>query len=310
MTNFKIIVLCGGKFAFPSLQALGFEKNLAGVAIGKGESGLVSLLKTEVENSGFPFIEIPTKKNCEELFDWINEIKPDAVFSICFPFLLSQKILDLVPGKFINFHTGPLPEYRGAMPIFEVLKARENSTAISVHIMDAGFDQGPLILSEQVIIAKDDTFGTLTQKLSNRTAIVAINIAQMLQYGTTVPTILQDKSSGSYYPIPSFENTLIRWKNMNVEQIEALIRACNPWNLGADTQLNGKIMKIVSASKSEIFHSHQPGTIIEIDEQGKMHIACIDGERLLVDIMNDDSGIFTARQFMIANSAVGWRFNS
>lgn len=310
MINYKIVVLCGGKFSFPTLQALGFEKNLAGVAIGKGESGLVSLLKEEVEKSGFPFIEIPTKKYRQELYNWINEIKPDAVFSICFPFLLSQKILDLIPGKFINFHTGPLPEYRGAMPIFEVLKARESHTAISVHIMNAEFDEGPVILSEQITIAKDDTFGTLAQKLSNRTAIVAVNIAQMLQFGTAVPSVLQKKLSGSYYPIPSFEDTLIRWKNMNAGQIEALIRACNPWNLGADTQLNGKMMKIVSASKSEIPHNYHPGTIIELDEQGKMHIACMDEERLLVDIMNDDSGICTAQQFMIANNAIGRCFNS
>jgi len=310
MTNFKIVVLCGGKFAFPSLQALGFEKNLAGVAIGRGEKDLVSLLKTEVEKSGFPFIEIPTKNDTHKLYEWISEIKPDAIFSICFPFLLTQKILDITPGKFINFHTGPLPAYRGAMPIFEVLKAREVTTSICVHIMNSDFDKGPIILSEQVNIAHNDTFGSLAQKLSNRTAIVAVNIAQMLQYGTSVPNIEQDKSEGSYYPAPSFQDTLIRWKNMNVSQIESLIRACNPWNQGADTILNGNVLKIVSASKSEIPHNLHPGTIIELDAQGKMHIACIDEERLIVDILKDDSGFFTAQQFMTINNAIGWCFNS
>lgn len=93
METKRILILCGGKFAFPSLQTLGIEKFLCGIGIGKGEKGVLSILNQESENSGLPFRSFPNAESLSGLRNWIEEIQPDYIFSISFPFLLSEDVL-------------------------------------------------------------------------------------------------------------------------------------------------------------------------------------------------------------------------
>jgi len=234
----------------------------------------------------------------EKLQAWIEKIKPDAVFCICFPFLIPQSILELVPGRFINFHTGPLPEYRGPMPIFEVLRSLEKETALSVHLMDKKFDEGALIIREPVQIDKGETFGSLALKLSDRTSIAALNIAQMLEYGTSVPTTEQASMQARYHPKPGATDTLIRWEHMHAEQIVGLINSCNPWNTGAEAQLNNKTLKIISAGFADEEHGKQPGTILRKNEDGSLEIACVEDQKLIAYIIFDERGINRAGTFI------------
>ena len=59
---------------------------------------------------------------------------------------------------------------------------------------------------------------------------------------------------------------------MDAAEIVALINACNPWNMGADTTFIGNPAKLIDAriiNKSS--NQNRPGTIIEIlDENEKL----------------------------------------
>jgi len=294
----KIALLCGGKFSFPSIQALVFEKYLFALGLGSPDKGMAKLLEDQSQKNGIDFMAFPDKASLNKLPEWIKKNNPDAVFCICFPFQIPKECLDLLPGKFINFHTGPLPQYRGPMPIFEVLKSMESETAIGVHIMNEEFDKGPLILNEIVQIKESETFGSLSLSLSKRTALVANCIAQMLEFGSTIPIEDQSTLSGSrYYPNPKENDTLILWKEMHAEQIIALINACNPYNSGADTMTQQMQFKIVSASVRDEEHAYQPGTIIGLNDAKELQIACIEDQILLVDFLHSDIGFQNAKKF-------------
>lgn len=45
----------------------------------------------------------------------------------------------------INFHPGPLPKYKGRNLCYHAIMNGEKEFGASVHIMDAGFDTGPII---------------------------------------------------------------------------------------------------------------------------------------------------------------------
>lgn len=306
-TDLKIVVLCGGKFAFSSIQLLALEKYLGGIVIGGEEKETVTLLKQEAGKASIPFLHVPSSGKVEELEHWIRQLNPDAVFCICFPYLLPATLLNLMPGRFINFHPGPLPEYRGPMPIFEVIRSCEKETALSIHLMNERFDEGAIILREPLALINGETHGSLALKLADRTSIAVMNIAEMIRYGTVVPTLEQSSISARYHPKAAYVDTCINWDQMHAKEIEALINACNPWNNGADTQLNNLPVKIAVAEAVNLFHREEPGTILRLNDSGSLHVACVEQQQLLIKVLITENGILTADLFNQINK-IGQKF--
>jgi methionyl-tRNA formyltransferase len=294
-TTKKILVLCGGEFAFPALQLLAYEKFICGIGIGKGKDTIIEALDRESKESDISFKSFPNKKNLSEMRTWIDNIQPDYIFCISFPFLLPESILSYGYDKFINFHPGPLPQYRGVMPIFEVLKNQETETAICAHFMNSKFDEGNVIFNDPIAIQEGDTYGKLTVRLSNRMAQVTLNMANMLQFASSIPNQPQDETLSYYYEKPQLSDTYINWKRMAADEIIALINACNPWNIGADAILLGEQVKIIVASLLHEFHENQPGTIVSLSDT--INIACEDNRQIAIKILSTNQGIMTAEQF-------------
>lgn len=296
-TTKKIMVLCGGKFAFPALQLLAYEKFVCAIGIGKGSDTIIEALERESNDSNIGFKSFSDKKSMLEMRTWIDDLQPDYIFCISFPFLLPETILSYGHDKFINFHPGPLPQYRGVMPIFEVLKNQETETAICAHFMNSKFDEGNIIFNDPIAIQEGDTYGKLTVKLSERMAQVTLNMANMLQFASSIPNQPQDENSSYYYEKPQLSDTYINWKRMAAEEIIALINACNPWNNGADATLLGQQVKIIVASLLHEPHENQLGTIVS--QTNTINIACEDNKQIAIEIISTDQGIMTAAQFAL-----------
>lgn len=303
----KIMVLCGGKFAFKSLQLLAYEKFICAIGIGKSNNTIIDALERESEDNNFGFKSFPNKKSVDEMRAWIDEIQPDYIFCISFPFLISEEILSYGHDKFINFHPGPLPQYRGPMPIFEVLKNKETETAICAHFMNAKFDEGNIIFNDPIAIQEGDTYGKLTVKLSDRMAQVTLNMANMLQFASNIPNHPQDNTLSYYYEKPELSDTYINWKRMSASEIMALINACNPWNNGADATLLGEQIKIIIASTLNEPHNNQPGTIVSITDT--INVACEDNKQIAIEILSTEQGIMTVKQFALLNPVMANAFN-
>lgn len=76
----------------------------------------------------------------------------------------------LIPIKdfkmpFINAHPSLLPKYRGPSPIQYAL-LNEETTGVSIILLDKTFDTGNIIFQEQIDIATNDTFFSLRNKLA------------------------------------------------------------------------------------------------------------------------------------------------
>jgi len=301
------MVLCGGKFVFPTLQLLAYEKFICAIGIGKGAITIIDALERESEDNNFGFKSFPDKKSVIEMRAWIDDLQPDYIFCISFPFLLPESVLSYGSNKFINFHPGPLPQYRGVMPIFEVLKNQETETAICAHFMNSKFDEGNIIFNDPIVIQEGDTYGKLTVKLSERMAHVTLNMANMLQFASSIPNQPQDEVLSYYYEKPELSDTYINWKRMAADEIIALINACNPWNTGADATLLEQQVKIIVASILDQPHNNQPGTIVSLTDT--INIACEDNRQIAIEILSTDQGIMTAEQFALLHPIMANAFN-
>jgi methionyl-tRNA formyltransferase len=289
----RIAIFCGGPFAFPVLMKLAFEKYLCGIVLATRDERLAENIKEESVKNNFPFLHISSRKDMELLNDWMDEVKPDAVFSICFPYQITSSILQKAPDRFFNFHPGPLPAFRGPTPIFEVLRQNTTYSAVSVHFMDEAFDSGKIIFTEKVLLDKNENYLSLTQKLSTRTGIAALNLAEMLQFGSgNIHASEQDESLAGFYVPPKETDLEIDPDTMPAEKIIALINACHGWTRGAVIWMNDEKLRIPAAHISTELHSGEetPGTVVKIEENGTCTVICLDKKLLVIPEFSSDYG--------------------
>jgi phosphoribosylglycinamide formyltransferase-1 len=79
--------------------------------------------------------------------------------------LLRRCFLERFPGRVVNTHSAPLPEFPGPHPIHDVLAAGVPETAATVHYVDGGIDTGPVIAAERVPVLPDDDAETLKARV-------------------------------------------------------------------------------------------------------------------------------------------------
>jgi phosphoribosylglycinamide formyltransferase-1 len=79
--------------------------------------------------------------------------------------LLRPAFLERFPGRVVNTHPAPLPDFPGAHPLEDVLAAGVSETAATVHYVDEGIDTGPVIASERVPILPDDDVASLRPRV-------------------------------------------------------------------------------------------------------------------------------------------------
>lgn len=293
----KIALLIGGPFAYRSLSALAYTNYLSGVIIGTSDLQISALLKLECEKAKIPFLSVENKQQTEQLNKWLKNLKPDAVFSICFPFKLSIETLTINPIKFINFHLGPLPQYRGPMPIFEVLRNQEKETAISIHWMTENYDQGALIYVETIKIDGADNYSTLVQKLAERCSIIVLNMAEMLEFGTIIHSQEQDENEAHFYGFPKPNELIIDWNSMKAEEIVALIKACYGWNNGAITFFGKDEIHLLDAEISTeiLTDEYLAGTLLELNHDGSGEIACLENKKITIKQFGNENGVYSVQ---------------
>lgn len=69
--------------------------------------------------------------------------------------IIPQAILDIPKYKTLNMHPSLLPRLRGASPIRSAILEDINPTGISIMILTAGMDEGPVLAQEEVLIPSE-----------------------------------------------------------------------------------------------------------------------------------------------------------
>ena len=120
----------------------------------------------------------------------------------------------------------------------------------------------------EITLDKNETGGSLFDKLSAKGAALCVHTLAELEKGTITPQ-KQGESTTEYAKMLNKKSGEINWTKSATE-IERLIRGLNPWP-SAYTQWQGKPMKIWEAEVEDIVEtadSHEPGTITEVTKHG------------------------------------------
>ena len=195
--------------------------------------------------------------------------------------IIPKSILELPKYGCINIHASLLPKYRGAAPIQQAVIDGEKESGVTIMRMGTGLDTGDMISKIVVPIAKDETGGTLFDKLAEAGAKLLVETLPHIFDGTAVYEKQPEESPTPYAGMITKQMGLINF-GKSAEELERLVRGLNPWP-SAFTFWNGKTLKVwesfVVKSEETGAEKSEPGTVVKTDKKG-IYVAC--GEDVLV----------------------------
>lgn len=312
MGETKVILLCGSRMAMQVLQNLVFFKQLVAVVIPVSCKEFALEVQGLLKESGIPVVTVTKKNYSTKLQQIIKKYDAALGLIVTFPYKLPASVYMLPEKGFFNFHPGPLPAYQGPDPMFQQIKNREEYAGGTIHKVDDDFDTGQLILSERIRLSVDDTHGTLITKLAGLAAGMIDVLIKMAGFGITIPSRPQNLKKAVYYKRQSAPDITINWHTMNADTIIALVNACNPWNKGAVTKCNQKIIRILQAEKTEpanTMTATDPGMILAIEKDGVI-VSTNSHVQLKVRLIYIDEGFLSAARLNELGFFAGNRFEN
>ena len=230
---------------------------------GRGKAMQFPPVKEVAVRENIPVYQ-PRRVRDPEFIKILKEIDPDVIVVVAFGQIIPQEIIDLPKYGCINVHGSILPKYRGAAPIQWAVIDGEKESGVTTMQMDAGLDTGDMLLKTIIPREKEETGGSLFEKLSTAGAKLLIETLEKLEEGSIVPE-KQGESPTPYAKMLTKEMGDLDWKKDAV-LLEQLIRGLNPWP-SAYTHLNGKTLKIWSAEVEERETKEKPGTVVEVNKK-------------------------------------------
>ena len=101
--------------------------------------------------------------------------------------LLSPPVIAAFGGNIFNLHFSLLPEFPGFGPTRKALQSNAGHTGVTLHLIDAGVDTGPIIAQNKVGIAPHDTVETLGRRQFEAAVPLAIQAVRLAERGSLRP---------------------------------------------------------------------------------------------------------------------------
>lgn len=292
----RIIYMGTPQFAVPALEAL-----IAGAApgavlaegyeivtvitrpdkpVGRGQEIVYSPVKQTALAHGIPVWQPGSFKRSENSAA-LAQYSADLYIVAAFGQILPQTVLDQPRYGTLNIHASLLPRYRGVSPITETILQGDAEAGVTIMLIDAGVDTGPMLLKRAIPVADDDTTGTLAAKLAQLGAEALMEALPRWVAGEITPEP-QNEERATHTHMLRKEDGEIDWQRP-AAVIARMVRAYNPWP-GAYTRWRGKLLKILAARAVALEPDRDvpPGTVSRREDAGREVLAIVTGSGFLL----------------------------
>lgn len=225
----------------------------------------------------------------------VRAVGAEAMIVAAYGLILPPPVLDLPRFGCINIHASLLPRWRGAAPIQRAILAGDAETGVCIMQMEAGLDTGPVLHSESLPIAEDDTAATLHDKLAVLGARLIVEALERLP----LPPRPQPENGVTYAAKIEKAEALLDWR-LPATQLGRQVRAFNPFP-GAVIGLKGSPIKVWQAEAMAA--SGAPGVIVASDRQGIV-VTCGQGALRLTELQRAGGKRLSIAQFLAGTSIV------
>lgn len=263
----RIVFMGTPLFAVEVLEMLILEHEVVCVVtqpdkkVGRKKIMTPSLVKEVAIKHG---IEVFQPKNIKKEYQKIIDLKPDLLISAAYGQILSKDLLDQVTA--LNVHGSLLPKYRGGAPIQYALFNGDVITGVTIMYMAFKMDSGAIIKQEQLVIAQEDNYLSLSKKLSTLGTKLLKEVLVDIE-NKKIQSIEQDETKVTFSPTLKPNDEFISF-NRESEKIINQIRGLSP-EPGGYARINDSKIKIYKAQKSDIMINEDvlPGQIITIKKK-------------------------------------------
>ena len=153
---------------------------------GRGRNLVAPPVKRAALELGLKIVQ-PESLKSEEAAAKLASFKPDIIVVAAYGMILPQAVLDIPEFGCLNIHPSLLPRHRGASPVAAAILSGDEFTGVSIMLLDAGLDTGPVLSSVQTPIRDYDTTNSLAGRLS---VLAAQLLSEVIGIGIGVPVYL------------------------------------------------------------------------------------------------------------------------
>ena len=248
--SFNIVFMGTPKFSVPGLEALIENKfNIIKVYTQppkkskRGQKINPSPVEIFCKNNKIDFRN-PINFNNEEELKILKNLSPDIVIVAAYGQIISKSFLDIPNLDFINIHASLLPKWRGAAPIQRAIMNGDKKTGVSIMKIKEKLDSGPVLISKELTINENNTYGEIEKQLSKLGANLLIESLNIIKNGKS-KFIDQKNSEATYAMKIKKSETKINW-NLDANRILAHIHGLSP-NPGAWFEYQKERFKVLKA---------------------------------------------------------------
>ncbi len=213
-----------------------------------------------------PTANVITVSNKAELSEAVqaHQFTSQLGVVIDFGIIISQDVIDAFPLGIINSHFSLLPEWRGADPITFSVLSGQKQTGVSLMLITAGLDEGPLLAQIPYDLPDDITTPQLTAELVKISAASLPEVLPLYVSGQASPAPQEDVTMAARRT-PTFSRKLTKDDGVldfqkPAIQLEREVRAFIGWP-GSRTTLGDRDIVITATHIIQPAEPGEPGAI-------------------------------------------------
>ena len=183
----------------------------------------------------------PERLRAVEARDAVAEFAPDGLVLVAYGQLVPQALLDLGGRPPLNVHPSLLPRHRGAAPVAGTILAGDERGGVTLMVMTAELDAGPIVAQWPVELTGRETTPELEARLADMAAEVVPPELERWTAGQTHAEP-QDASAATHVHPFTRADGWIDWRRPAIE-IDRQVRALQPWP-GAWTTIDDRRLHV------------------------------------------------------------------
>ena len=229
----RIIFFGTPEFSVPILTELASENNLELFLVtapprpsGRTQTLTPTAVSIEGAKLHLSILE-PENPAADEFIEKIKELKPDLFVVAAYGKILSPVLLAIPKYGALNIHPSLLPKLRGPSPIEGAILAGLDETGVTIILMDALMDHGPIVAHEKIKILPSETRLSLSPRLADISSRLLMKTLPQWVAGKITPTD-QQHDSATFTKILTRDDGRILWTRPAVE-LERQVRAYLGW---------------------------------------------------------------------------------
>ena len=172
-------------------------------------------------------------------------LQPDIAVVAAYGRLLPPEVLAIPPHGCLNLHPSLLPRYRGPSPVATAILDGAPSTGVTLMLLDAGMDTGPILAQEEYPLTGRETAADLTDTLFELgTQLLLDNLEPWVSGQLTAQP--QDETLATLTRKLERADGIADWR-LPAAVLERMIRAFTPWP-GLTASWQGQSLRLLAAT--------------------------------------------------------------